>query len=79
MEPYLSDHINKSVTVSRSQLHIFHTYVWCDTSIVRAKTFLYIKRQRLAGQFHHGNATNAADQINVFIVFLFPSCWLSSL
>ena len=28
---YLSDHTNKSVTVSRPQLYILHNYVWRDT------------------------------------------------
>ena len=51
------DHINKSLTVSRSQLHPFQLYIWRDSAI-RAKTVLILICEDGAGQFHHGKATN---------------------
>ena len=46
MEPYPSVHINKSVTASRSQLHIFHSYVWHDTCNINREFKKLLRRRR---------------------------------
>ena len=54
IEPFIRPHKNKTVTVSRSQLRIFHSY----NNMLGAIRVLFFMCEDGAGQFHHSKAAN---------------------